>query len=656
MPIQNPRSCLGAFALLLITVLTGCSNNPYPPGETARPILYRVLLDPPRHIDPVNAYTVDEARVIDNVYGSYYKYDYLKRDPFKLDLLLGEREPEVKPTNGGGEEWTFHIKHGLKFQDDPCFPGGKGREILAKDFVFSFKRMADPTNICPVVSFFSDKVIGFGDYCKHCTDLVNHKQPVDYGVDIPGLQLDKNDPYSFKIILNQPYPQLRFLMCMHFTSPIPFEAINKYKNLSKHTISSNAFMITEYNPKEKIVLKENPNRPLEYYPTEGTEEDRKEGLLQDAGKQLPLIKEIHFSIIKESITGWNMFVQGYLDSAGVSSQNYNQVVTQQGTISPEMAKKGVIMRKDVETDVYYLIFNMTDPVVGGYTPEKQKLRQAISMAIDSQTYIDLLSHGIGKKPEFLIPPGLFGYDPKFKNPYRDNNLEKAKQLLAEAGYPGGIDRKTGDRLTLFYDNTATDAAGRQVVGLFQKYFNSIGINLSARPWQPNIWQDRVDNGQFQIITYGWVADYPDPENFMFLLYSKNKRPGPNHSAYNNPEYDKLFEKMRSMNDGPERLTLINKMRDIAVQDSPLVYLEHSESLSIHYSWLKNVKPHPISNDYLKYENVDSTNRERLQKEWNQPKYGPVAAFFGLLILGSLPAIRIVNNRKRRHIRKQSGNA
>jgi ABC-type transport system substrate-binding protein len=277
------------------------------------------------------------------------------------------------------------------------------------------------------------------------------------------------------------------------------------------------------------------------------------------------------------------------------------------------------------------------------------------MAIDSQSYIDLFSQGIGRKPEFILPPGIFGYDPKYKNPYRDNNLAKAKQLLSEAGYPGGIDPKTGDRLTIYYDNTATDAAGRQVVGLLQKFLDSIGIKLVSRPWRDIIWQDKVDNGQFQMITYGWVADYPDPENFLFLFYSKNLRPGPNHSGYNNPAYDKLFEKMRAMNDGPERLAIINRMRAIAVEDCPLVYLEHSESLSIHYDWLKNVKPHPISNDFAKYERVDGKYRARMQEEWNKPVYWPVIGLFVFLILGSLPAIYIVNNHKRRHIRKQKGN-
>ncbi|HEX2999957.1 MAG TPA: ABC transporter substrate-binding protein, partial [Armatimonadota bacterium] len=227
-----------------------------------------------------------------------------------------------------------------------------------------------------------------------------------------------------------------------------------------------------------------------------------------------------------------------------------------------------------------------------------------------------------------------------------------KQLLAEAGYPGGIDPKTKERLTLYYDDAATTAAARQYTGLIVKQIETLGINVQTRSWRGIIWQDRVDKGQFQFITYGWFADYPDAENFLFLLYGPNRRPGPNSAAYNNPEYNRLFEQVRAMDDGPARMALIRRMRAIVQEDCPWIFLQHDESLAIYYDWLRNVKPHPVTNDSIKYRTVDGARRARLQAEWNRPVLWPAVVLVLFLTVGSLPAIAVVRNRRRRKVRRE----
>ena len=253
----------------------------------------------------------------------------------------------------------------------------------------------------------------------------------------------------------------------------------------------------------------------------------------------------------------------------------------------------------------------------------------------------------------MIPPGIFGYDPNYKNPYRQYppDLDKAKRLLAEAGYPGGVDPKTGDRLTIFWDNYLTDAAGRQQVSMFKDMFESIGIRVESRTWRYPVFQGKVDAGQYQLMNFGWVADYPDPENFDFLFYGPNKRPGPNACNYNNPEYDKLFEQMRAMNDGPERLAIINKLRDMVVEDCPWIYTIHSEQYSLTQPWLHNYKSHPVALDGVKYYSIDGPLRARLQAEWNQPNYLPLLAIAALIFLGSIPAARVVRQRTNRYVRQ-----
>jgi oligopeptide transport system substrate-binding protein len=658
------RRKFSALALLFtLVLLSGCSNNPYPAGEPKTRTIYTYFVDDPKTFDPSVAYTVDESEVIDNIYPGYYKYDYLKRLPFKLDLLLGATEPirepyvfsttvQGKTVQKTGEKWVFNIKHGLYFQDDPCFPGGKGREILASDFLYSFRRMADPNVPCPILSFFSDKVIGLQEYIDYNQTRNNKKLPTDYTYPIAGLQLSSADPYQFTILLNQPYPQLRYLMELHFTSPLPHEAIDYYQDkFAFHPVGSGMFELAEYTRKQRIVLKVNPNHYQDFYPTEGMPGDREAGLLKDAGKPLPLCDNVVFTYIPESITQWNQFQQGYLDIYGVTQQNFNQVINNTGALTPDMQQRGISLSKEFAVNVWYLAFNMKDPVVGGYTPQKRKLRQAISLAIDSPEYINLFYNGMGEASQFIIPPGLFGYDATFRNPYRQYNIEKARELLKEAGYPDGKDPSTGVPLTIYDDNSATDSATKQEVLWRIKQLSKIGVNLVSRTSTWAVLQTKEDKGQFQTVALGWYADYPDPENFLFLLYGPNMRPGPNVAGYDNPEYDKIFEQMRQMDDGPARKALIEKLRTIAVEDCPWVYLFNAASPNIHYDWYLNYKKSPIAYDVFAYQNIDTEKRVSKQAEWNKPIYWPVLAFILVIVVGSIPAANVVVKRRRRHIRK-----
>ncbi|MCC2672426.1 MAG: ABC-type oligopeptide transport system,periplasmic component [Armatimonadetes bacterium] len=453
-------------AAALPVLLAGCSNNPYPASDASGSVIYRLLQADLRTLDPTKSYTVDEGYVVDLLYPGYYRYHYLKQDPYLLELNLGAEEAKREPYSFPdpktgkqihGERWTFTIKPGMRFQDDPCFPGGKGREIVPEDFLRSFKRMADPAIGCPILGFLEDKIVGLPEYAEACRQRkASGKTPAEQAPDlqatVPGLQLDPRNPHAFRILLTQPYPQLRYLMAMHFTSPLANEAVAAYgKELRVHPVGCGPYRLKEYTKKQQIVLEANPNRTPEYYPTEGGPGDQEAGLLADAGKQLPLAEKVVFRFIPERITAWNLFLQGYLDRYSVTQDNFRQVMSPMGGLSPEMQRKGVVLSKVASPNTYYFGFNMEDKTYGGLSPKARKLRQAISLAIDSQEFIDLLYEGNGRAPEWLLPPGIAGYDPDYKNPYRRADLNRAKQLLAEAGYPEGIG-SDGNRLVLTYDN------------------------------------------------------------------------------------------------------------------------------------------------------------------------------------------------------------
>jgi oligopeptide transport system substrate-binding protein len=657
-----------AVLILFLSLISGCGNSPYPAGDTSRSVLYLEMPDDPKTLDPSVAYDVVAMRIVGLISSSYFRYHYLRRDPYVLELNLGAEQPKRKPyaykaTVSGhevkrqGESWTFRIKKGLRFQNDPCFPGGKGREIKAADFAYSFRRMADPEVPCPVLSYFEDKVIGMHEYAEYNRTRAAKGLAADYQRQIEGLQLDPHDPYVFRVFLTRPYPQLRYLMAMSLTSPIPHEAPERYgAGFARHPVGCGPYILEEYSPKLKIVLKKNPNRNAEFYPADGMPGDLEAGLLEDAGRQLPLANEVVFQVVKEGLTAWNLFLQGYLDCGhSFGAMSVSQVMTPQGTLSKGMKDRGVSLSRSPNLAVWYFSFNMLDPVVGGYTPEKKKLRQAISLAIDRQALIDLRLQGLSTPAQFIVPPGVVGYEPNYRNPYSRHDVARAKKLLAEAGYPNGISRKTGERLTIYFDNTATSPAGRQLVGQISRMLQSIGIHLESRSYRYAMWDDKIKNRDYQFTHEGWIADYPDPENFALLLYGPNAdNRGPNDSVYDNKEYNRLFEQMQVMDDGPKRQQIIRAMRNLAVEDCPCIYLDHDLTLMLHNQWLSNARPHPVALDSAKYYQVDGVLRASMQARWNKPNYVPLIAAVAVLAASILPAIALVRKRRNRRIRVGPG--
>ncbi len=239
----------------------------------------------------------------------------------------------------------------------------------------------------------------------------------------------------------------------------------------------------------------------------------------------PLVKEVHIDIIREGVTSWNLFEQGYRDLSGVSQTNYQEVIGSAGQLSDQMKRKGVGIVRDVAPDVHYFAFNMSDPDVGGYSERNRKLRQAVSLSIDAQQFLDLLYQGMGKPAQSIVAPGLFGYDKSYRNPYRQTDLVRAKRLLAEAGYPNGVDAVTGERFTLYFDNSLITPAGRLVIGLVVKQIEMLGIHVESafnataryllRSWI---------RASFNLpITIGWQTTRTRKISFSFYMVQTNDR-------------------------------------------------------------------------------------------------------------------------------------
>jgi ABC-type transport system substrate-binding protein len=329
-------------------------------------------------------------------------------------------------------------------------------------------------------------------------------------------------------------------------------------------------------------------------------------------------------------------------------------------LSEQMKERGIRLQTSVATSVFYLGFNMLDPVVGGYTERARKLRQAISIAVDQEEYISIFQNGRGLPAQGPIPPGIFGYHEGEKgiNRYvydwvdgtaRRKPIEYARKLLAEAGYPNGRNARTGEPLLVNLDTTATGVGSKSRLDWYTRQFENLGVQLVVRSTDYNRFQDKLRKGNVQLYFLGWNADYPDPENFLFLLHgaqSKVKTAGENASNYANPEFDRLFERMKNMYNGQEREAIIDRMVEIARHDAPWVWSLFPKDYTLHHAWVYNRKPNQMANNGLKYQRLDPQLREEMRRAWNRPVVWPLALLLLAVVLSVVPAIVTFRRRER----------
>ena len=562
------------------------------------------------------------------------------------------------------------------------------REVTADDFVYQIKRLANPRGTSPVFGHLSEYIVGLKEYAaelRKINDKLASDHRAQYGSadkGLPWIDLRDHaltgvtvvDRYTYRIRVKGKYPQFMYWLAMPFFAPIPHEAdrfyaqrgMNDGRNLTLdwYPIGTGPYMLAENDPNARMVLARNPNFRGETYPAEGEAGDAENGLLRDAGKAIPFIDRVVFSREKEGIPYWNKFLQGYYDRSSISSDNFDQAVQisveGQATITPEMERKSIGLRTSVATSTFYLAFNFLDPVVGGLGERTKKLRQAVSIAVDFEEFISIFSNGRGIASMGPIPPGLFGfregeaginpvvYDWIDGQPRR-KAIEHARKLLAEAGYANGRDAKTGQPLVLSLDTVSRGPGDASRLEWYRRQFAKLNIQLEIRPTDWNRFQEKVRSGNTQLFFMGWNADYPDPENFMFLLngpQSRAKTGGENSANYQNPEYDRLFERMKNLDNSPERAELIERMLKIVREDAPWAGGFHPKDYGLSHQWVYNAKPNQIARNGLKYQRIDPALRESKRAEWNPPVVWPVALILAVVALLSVPALLSYRRRER----------
>ncbi len=675
--------------VFIILMLSSCDNwnNPHNSKDNNSNILYSAFSEPPKHLDPAISYSSDEWVFVQSVYDAPLQYHYLKR-PYTLEPNIAKSMPKIEfydkdnnllPNNStktvAYSKYIIDIKENVFYHKHPAFlakntnlstaelakinsiydfKNTATREVIASDFIYQIKRIAHPKLHSPVLSVMKTYIKGLDKFSKQL--LKDYKKDTFLALNnyhLEGVELLGR--YKYAIIIKGVQPQFIYWLAMPFFTSIAPEVDKFYsqKGLNKKNISldiypvgTGAYYMAVNNPNKKIVLLKNTNFHSQLYPATGSIEDEKLGLLIDKGKKLPFVDKIIFSLEKEFISYWHKTMQGYNDKIGLHSDYFDQVLnidkSGKKTLSKDIKNKKMQLLHNEGVIIYYAGFNMQDSLVGGNSESARLIRQAITIAIDMEEYVSIFLNGEANIAQIPIPKGIFGWNNSFNNKiYNKNNkrksIKQAKELLKKAGYPNGINAISKKQLTISFDTTSIGPEAQYRLAWIKKQFDKINVNLIIKATNYSTFQDKLRRSQTQLFEFGWGADYPDAENFLFLFYSKNsklKYGGDNYTNYDNPKFDELFLDMKNMLNSPKRQKIINKMLKIWQNDIPFAWAYTPKSSILVHNWVGNVKVNALAKNTLKYQKVDIKKRNEYRNEYNKVVWYPlvVLLLFVLVIL------------------------
>jgi len=547
-------------------------------------------------LDPPRGFGQTETQVVQQVYSLLVSYSYLER-PYKLEPDLLEAMPTLSPDK---LTLTFHLRKGVRFVDNACFPGGKGRELTSDDVLYSLKRYADGNINTKSWFAMQGAVVGLDDY-RAAT--VKAGPGVDLtSRDVAGLR--KVDAHAFTIRLTHPNALFLYALTMSPASIVPREAVAFYKDrFALNPVGTGPFMATRQLDRKGVIrLERNPDY-YRTYPSVGEAGDAAKGLLKDAGKRLPRVDELEMPLIEEQQPATLKFLHGDLDWRPMDRANFAKMVQRNpdGTFRLAPAFAGRFAIHDVpslETD--YLLVNMRDPLLG----KNKLLRQALAAAFDAQAIIDVLWNGRGRRLNSLVPWDLPGNERETGAVARPHDLTQAKKLLAQAGYPDG---KGLPPLTISFFQTHVDAHNE--FDLLKAQLAAIGVQAKAVFMDQPTFTKAAENGNYQLASFGWEADYPDAEDFYQLLYGPNAPPASNWTGYANPAYDKAYETSRFMANGPERLAQLRIMNALIADDVPVIVLFDPLKFGITQTWVGNFKRNLLIQEHM-YLSVDMARKKK----------------------------------------------
>lgn len=597
-------SCIAAVSLSL-WLAAGCSKMPS--GESDESVFRYSLPAKIKSLDTGNVEDVYGNLVVAQICESLYSYHYLKR-PFEVVPELAETLPQISEDK---LTYTIPIKRGVYFQDDPCFPDEKGRELKADDFVFAFKRIANVRYISPNWGGFKDRIVGLDAFREYTKQFKNEFE-VDYTKEIEGLRA--LDDYTLQIKLVKPWPQFVDDLTSVITAPVPKEAVDHYKkDMISHPVGTGPYRLKSWHRGVYLELVKNPTFRQDPYPSEGQVEDQAAGLLADAGQLMPFIDRIIFRIIEEEQPMWLLFMRGELDIAGIPKDNFTSAVDSTfQRPKEEMRRLNIQLSITDQPSLYYIGFNMLDPVLGKNEP----LREALNCAIDCDKLNELFYNGRWRVAHSIIHPLMNEYDPDIIDEnYIRYDPQEARRLIVEAEKIHG-----GPIPELVIGTVGGSTFSRQFGQFIERQIETVGLQVRNEYTDWPTYVDKMNKGQHQILGGGGVRfSTPDALGVLSMFATKYFAPLGNSFFYSNPEYDRLYDQAEVMFPGPERTQLYRTMERMVLADYPAVFTNHRVQYTLYHGWLKNYKPHPFLYGYMKYIRIDTENQKAYKELSKQLK-------------------------------------
>jgi len=591
------------FSLLTALLLACALNLAQGQSSSQEKVLRYAFKVAETGFDPAQITDLYSKAIVAGILDAPLEYDFGAR-PFKLRPATLAEMPEI---SADFKTITMRVKPGIYFADDPAF-NGKKRELTAEDYVYSVKRHYDPRWKSGNLYLLENvKILGLSELR---TELMKAKKPFDYDRPVEGLKA--LDRYTLQLKLGVADPRFIYQFSdAGFLGAVAREVVEFYGDkIMEHPVGTNAWRLGEWRRSSRVVLEKNPNfrdqRYAEVAPPDASDKLKAE-VASLQGKKLPLVDRVVIDIIEEAQPRWLSFLRGEADVIEEVPIDFASVALPGNKLAPNLAKQGITMTRYPRADIAVSYFNMEDPVVGGYTPEKIALRRAINLAVDLEKEIRLVRRGQALMSQGPIPTTVFGYDPAFKSEMTEFNLPKAKALLDMYGYvdrdgDGWREQPDGKPLVIEY-STLADGERRQLAEQWQKNMTALGIRMTFKIGKFPEQLKAANAGKLQMWAVGWVGTTPDGDTFLALGSGAAKGKA-NKPRFELAAFDAIYEKQKALPDGPERQALMTEGQRLLVAYAPYKFHVHRIWTDMAHPWVKGYSRNIFVRDFWKYVDID----------------------------------------------------
>ena len=590
-------------------MLAGCavaaSALAQTPPATPQKVLRYAMEVAETGFDPAQVPDAYSREIIDNIFEPPLRYDLLAR-PLKLRVATAAALPEKSPDF---RELTLKIRPGIFFAGDPAFKG-RARELTAADYAYTLKRHFDPAlHSVAYADLLGDDIVGLQALRERA---LARGAAFDYDAPVDGLRVV--DRYTLRIRFGHPSPRFPLKLAESvYTGAVAREVAEAYgEAIMEHPVGTGPYRLAQWRRSSFIALERNPRFRDEFYDEQPAGDDAEGQAVATRlhGRREPMIDRVEVSIIEEPQPSWLAYVGGAFDLTRVPYE-FAATAAPDGRLAPNLARRGMQLHQVVQPDVLYTYFNMEDPVVGGYAPERVALRRAIALGYDNAEEIRLLRKPLAIPAQGLVAPLVAGYDPAWRSGMNDYDPVRARALLDLYGYVDvngdGYRERPGGGALVLHMATQPDTNARQLNQLWQKKMQAIGIRIvfDRRQWPEQMKQARA--GRLQMWTVGASSDEPDPEDLLAAAYGPAKGEG-NWARFDLPEYNAEFRRIKELPDGPERSAAIANAQKLLLAWMPIKTHLHRVRLVLAQPWLEGYPANPFVSGWWRFLDIDASRR------------------------------------------------